>query len=351
MEIEREISAIVEGAVKAVDAARNAGAAELPRKIDELKAKFLGKSSEINNIYRLMKDVAPADRPAFGKAVNDAKERVEKLVLQFEADSEEKILLNRLNLERVDITLPGKAAARGSLHPLTQTRNLMTDFFVSMGFEVADGPEIETDYFNFEALNIPADHPARDAQDTFYIAGTEGKYLLRTQTSAAQIRMMQNKKPPIKMVSPGRVYRADEPDATHSPVFHQLEGLVVDKGITMCDLKGVLDALAKHLFGESVRTRFRPSFFPFTEPSVEVDASCVKCGGKGCRACRGAGWIEVLGAGMVNRAVLANCGIDYNKYSGFAFGIGIDRITNLLYGINDMRYLFENDVRFLRQFS
>ncbi|MDR1093812.1 MAG: phenylalanine--tRNA ligase subunit alpha [Clostridiales bacterium] len=348
--MEKEISAIVSHAENALQAVDTADVAALPHRVEDLKSKFIGKNSEINNVYRLMKNVAPADRPVFGKLVNDAKKRIEDRILSFESACEELVLRFRLSAEQIDVTLPGKSAGKGALHPLTLARNLLTDYFISLGFEVADGPEIETDYYNFEALNTPADHPARDAQDTFYIDGSGGKYLLRSQTSATQIRTMENKKPPIKMIAPGRVYRADEVDATHSPVFHQLEGLVVDKGITMCDLKGILDALAKHLFGESVATRFRPSFFPFTEPSVEVDASCVKCGGKGCKACRGAGWIEVLGAGMVNRAVLRNCGIDPQKYSGFAFGVGIDRIANLLYGINDMRVLFENDVRFLRQF-
>ncbi|GHV00493.1 phenylalanine--tRNA ligase alpha subunit [Clostridia bacterium] len=350
MEMEKEISAIVTDAENAVRAVDVKDVETLPHRVDDLKAKYFGKNSEINNIYRLMKDVAPVDRPAFGKLVNDAKRQIEDRILSFQASCDELVLRFRLSAEQIDITLPGRGAVKGALHPLTLTRNLLTDYFISLGFEVTDGPEIETDYYNFEALNTPADHPARDAQDTFYIEGGEGKFLLRSQTSAAQIRVMENKKPPIKMISPGRVYRADEVDATHSPVFHQLEGLVVDKGITMCDLKGILDALAKRLFGESVKTRFRPSFFPFTEPSVEVDASCVKCGGAGCKACRGAGWIEVLGAGMVNRAVLRNCGIDPAVYSGFAFGVGIDRITNLLYGINDMRVLFENDVRFLKQF-
>jgi len=348
--LEKEISAIVEHAERAVGEVDTGDVSSLPRRVDELKSKYVGKNSEINNVYRLMKDVAPADRPVFGKLVNDARKSVEDRITSFEAVCSEIVLRYRLSAEQIDVSLPGKSRGRGALHPLTLARNLLTDYFVSIGFEVADGPEIESEYYNFEALNTPADHPARDAQDTFYIDGTNGKRLLRSQTSAAQIRMMEKKKPPIKAVSPGRVYRADEPDATHSPVFHQIEGLVVDRGIAMCDLQGVLDALVKHLFGNSVRTRFRPSYFPFTEPSVEVDASCVKCGGAGCKACKGAGWIELLGAGMVNRAVLNNCGVDHTKFSGFAFGIGIDRIAKLLYGIADLRTLFENDVRFLRQF-
>lgn len=243
--------------------------------------------------------------------------------------------------------MPGKKRAAGTLHPVTRVKNELVDIFAGMGFEIFEGPEIETDYYNFTALNTPADHPARDMQDTFYLS--EG-FLLRTQTSAGQIRLMERKKPPIKMLSPGRVFRSDD-DATHSPMFHQMEGLVVDKGVTLCDLQGMLDEFARTMFSATSKTRLRPSYFPFTEPSVEVDVSCAACGGKGCPLCKGTGWIEVLGAGMVNRRVLENCGVDPEEYSGFAFGMGIERIAMLKYGINNIKLLTENDVRFLGQFK
>ena len=253
----------------------------------------------------------------------------------------------RLQAETLDVTMPGKISAKGSLHPLSIVTEDLIDIFRSMGFDVIDGPEVETDHYNFEALNVPADHPARDMQDTFYLGEN---LLLRTQTSAAQIRTMETRKPPIRVICPGRVYRADEVDATHSPVFHQIEGLVVDKGITMCDLKGVLEQFAHEIYGKDTKVKFRPSFFPFTEPSVEVDVSCSECGGKGCRVCKGSGWIEILGAGMVHPRVLESCGIDPEEYSGFAFGIGLDRLTTTRYKISDIRLLFENDKRFLEQF-
>lgn len=249
--------------------------------------------------------------------------------------------------EKIDVTAPGKHVETGALHPITLVKNEIIDIFSGMGFDVFEGPEIETDYYNFTALNTPKDHPARDMQDTFYL--TE-EFLLRTQTSAGQIRVMEKQKPPIKVLSPGKVFRSDD-DATHSPMFAQMEGLVVDKGITLCDLQGMLDMFAEKIFGSGVRTRLRPSYFPFTEPSVEVDVSCFECGGKGCRLCKGTGWIEVLGGGMVNRHVLENCGVDPDVYTGLAFGIGIERIAMLKYGINNMKNLFENDVRLLRQFK
>ena len=254
----------------------------------------------------------------------------------------------KLEKETVDITLPGKKGKKGGLHPLNTVLKDMINIFQSMGFDVVDGPEIETEYYNFEALNVPADHPARDMQDTFYVG--DG-LILRSQTSATQIRTMENRKPPIRMICPGRVYRADDVDATHSPVFHQIEGLVVDKGITMCDLKGTLEQFAREIYGSDTKVKFRPSFFPFTEPSVEVDVSCSECGGKGCRVCKGSGWIEILGAGMVHPRVLERCGIDPEEYSGFAFGIGLDRLTTTRYKISDIRLLFENDIRFLSQFD
>ena len=283
-----------------------------------------------------------------GKIVNIARETLEKAIVEKQSILAKAELEKRMRDERVDITIDGVEPNLGGLHPLSIVRNRIISFFSSLGFMIADSPEIETDYYNFEALNIPADHPAREMQDTFFV--TEN-ILLRSQTSAGQIRLMEKVKPPIKMLSPGRVFRADEADATHSPVFHQVEGLVVDKGITMCDLKGILDLFARHFFGESTKTRFRPSYFPFTEPSIEVDASCSQCGGKGCRVCKGTGWIELLGAGMVNRKVLENCGIDPDVYTGFAFGMGLDRVTNIIYRVSDARLAFENDIRFLKQFN
>ena len=257
----------------------------------------------------------------------------------------EKEQQQRYESEKIDITMPPKKIRYGNLHPVTTVRNQLTDIFASMGFEVYEGTEIETDYYNFTALNTPKDHPARDMQDTFYLSP---EFLLRTQTSAGQVHVMEAKKPPIKVVSPGKVFRSDD-DATHSPMFSQMEGLVVDEGITLCDLKGMLDMFVQRIFGESTRTRLRPSYFPFTEPSVEVDVSCFQCGGKGCRLCKGTGWIEVLGAGVVNKKVLENCGIDSEKYSGFAFGLGLERIAMLKYGINNIKMLFESDLRVLDQ--
>jgi len=260
---------------------------------------------------------------------------------------EEKALDARLAAEKLDVTVPGKASKVGHRHPLTLVQRDMEEIFIGMGFSIAEGPEVEYDYYNFQALNIPENHPARDTQDTFYITNN---ILLRSQTSPVQVRTMEVQKPPIRIISPGRVYRSDAVDATHSPLFHQLEGLVIDKGITMGDLKGALEMFAKRMFGENTQIRFRPHHFPFTEPSAEVDVSCFLCGGKGCRFCKGEGWIEILGAGMVHPNVLRNCGIDPEVYSGFAFGLGVERIALLKYHIDDMRLLYENDVRFLSQF-
>ena len=314
----------------------------------KIRVRVLGKNGELTALLKSMKDLPPEKRPEAGKIVNAAREKLEQAIAARQAELERLELAKRLREEKIDISIDIRPPASGGLHPLTIMRSRITEFFSSLGFVIADSPEIETDYYNFEALNIPADHPAREMQDTFFI--TEN-ILLRSQTSAGQVRMMEKVKPPIKMLSPGRVFRADEADATHSPVFHQVEGLVVDKGITMCDLKGILDLFAKKFFGENTKTRFRPSYFPFTEPSVEVDASCSQCGGKGCRVCKGTGWIEILGAGMVNRNVLKTCGINPDEYTGFAFGVGLDRITNIIFGINSMRTVFENDVRFLKQFN
>ncbi len=317
------------------------------RELEEFRVKYLGKKSVFTELLRSLGTLSAEERPAMGQAINATKKQVEDALAARETEILAAARAQQLLDERLDVTMPGKAAPVGGLHPLNVVLNDLIDIFRSMGFDVVDGPEVETDYYNFEALNVPADHPARDMQDTFYLTDT---MLLRTQTSAAQIRTMENRKPPIRIVCPGRVYRADEVDATHSPVFHQVEGLVVDKGITLCDLKGVLEQFAHEMYGADTEVRFRPSFFPFTEPSVEVDVSCPECGGKGCRVCKGSGWIEILGAGMVHPRVLAGCGIDPEEYSGFAFGIGLDRLTTTRHKISDIRLLFENDLRFLNQF-
>lgn len=317
------------------------------KSLAELKLKFLGKQGEISELMKGMRDVPKEQRPEIGKIVNAlrdwANEKFDAIEKIIKADE----LKQQYKAEAIDVTIPGKKSAVGAYHPNTLIRDELVSVFAGMGFEIFEGPEIENDFYNFTALNTPADHPARDMQDTFYVTD---ELLLRTQTSAGQIRVMENKKPPIKILSPGKVYRSDD-DATHSPMFSQMEGLVVDKGITLCDLKGMLDEFARKVFGEGVKTRLRPSYFPFTEPSVEVDVSCFECGGKGCRLCKGTGWIEVLGAGMVNRHVLEGCGVDPDEYSGFAFGMGIERIAMLKYGINNMKLLFEGDVRFLKQFK
>lgn len=315
--------------------------------IDDIRVRFLGKKGELTAILKQMGGLSPEERPIIGQLANKIRAELEENIESASKDFKEKADELKLKAETVDITMPAEPANIGKLHPLNTVLNDLIDLFQSMGFDVVDGPEVETDHYNFEALNVPADHPARDMQDTFYIAEN---LLLRTQTSAAQIRTMETRKPPIKIICPGRVYRADEVDATHSPVFHQIEGLVVDKGITMCDLKGVLEQFAHEIYGPETEVKFRPSFFPFTEPSVEVDVTCSECRGKGCRVCKGSGWIEILGAGMVHPRVLKSCGIDPEEYSGFAFGIGLDRITTTRYKISDIRLLFENDLRFLSQF-
>ena len=317
------------------------------KQIDEIRVKYLGKKGELTTLLKQMGSLSPEERPVVGQLVNKAKAVLEDAIAEAAAAFKAKAADARLISETIDITLPSKPAVTGKLHPLNTVLNDMIDIFQSMGFDVVDGPEVETDHYNFEALNVPADHPARDMQDTFYLAEN---LLLRTQTSATQIRTMEKRKPPIKMICPGRVYRADEVDATHSPVFHQIEGLVIDRNITMCDLKGVLEQFAHEIYGPETEVKFRPSFFPFTEPSVEVDVTCSECKGKGCRVCKGSGWIEILGAGMVHPRVLRSCGIDPEEYSGFAFGIGLDRLTTTRYKISDIRLLFENDLRFLKQF-
>ena len=315
--------------------------------LDALRLKLLGKKVDLTMLLRSMGQL-PADmRPKAGQMINEVRE---KLTAQLDAlDSKIKKLEQEKKLAReaIDVTEPRKHTPLGSMHPVSLVQDQLIDVFTGMGFDVVEGPEVEYDHYNFELLNLPKNHPARDAQDTFYI---EDNIVLRTHTSPVQARTMLTRKPPIRIVCPGRVYRADEVDATHSPVFHQMEGLVIDEDVTMADLKGTLDAFAKALYGDDVTTRFRPSFFPFTEPSAEVDLTCVNCHGKGCRVCKGTGWIEVLGAGMVNPKVLDMCGIDSKKYRGFAFGVGLERIVMLRYGITDMRALYEGDVRFLSQF-
>ena len=323
--------------------------AEASADIDALRVRFLGKKGELTAILKGMGALSPEERPVIGQLANKIRNEIETAIDETLKSVNEKAQSLKLKAETVDVTMPGKKTEKGGLHPLNIVLDDMIDIFRSMGFDVVDGPEFETEFYNFEALNVPADHPARDMQDTFYVGD---KLLLRTQTSSAQIRTMTTKKPPIKVICPGRVYRADEVDATHSPVFHQIEGLVVDKGITMCDLKGTLEEFAKEIYGEDAKVKFRPSFFPFTEPSVEVDVSCPECKGEksSCRVCKGTGWIEILGAGMVHPNVLRHCGIDPDEYTGFAFGIGLDRLTTTRYKISDIRVLFENDKRFLKQF-
>lgn len=317
------------------------------RELNDLRVRLLGKSGEVTALLKGMKEIPGDQRAAFGKRVNDLKAEIESELSAMEKELKKLELTERFEAEKIDVTLPGTPVRMGNLHPLNLVRNQILDAFCGMGFEIFEGPEVEYDYYCFQALNIPKDHPARDMQDTFYISDN---IVLRPHTSPGQIRTMEAKKPPIKVLSPGRVYRADD-DASHSPMFHQIEGLVVDKGITLCDLKGLLDTFFKTIFDEETKIRLRPSYFPFTEPSVEVDVSCTECHGKGCKLCKGTGWIEILGAGIVNRKVLENCGVDPDVYSGLAFGLGIERITMIKYGVPDIRTLFENNTRFLRQFG
>ena len=339
--MKEQLSAILTDAKNQVASSQN------ETEIEAIRVKYLGKKGELTAILKQMGSLSPEERPKMGALVNEAKQELEELISVKKKELKSAEQQKKLAEETIDITLPHKEIKPGKLHPLNTVLDDMINIFQSMGFDVVDGPEAETDHYNFECLNVPADHPARDMQDTFYLAEN---LLLRTQTSAAQIRTMENRKPPIRVICPGRVFRADEVDATHSPVFHQIEGLVVDKGVTMCDLKGVLEEFAHEIYGSDTKVKFRPSFFPFTEPSVEVDVTCRECGGKGCRVCKGSGWIEILGAGMVHPNVLRSCGIDPEEYSGFAFGIGLDRLTTTRYKISDIRLLFENDKRFLDQF-
>ena len=318
------------------------------KELEDVKIKYLGKSGELTAILKSMKDLPNEEKPVVGALVNEARSKIENQITTKKDDLVKVEIEAKLKAEKVDVTLPTNNENTGSLHPVTNVMYELLDIFKSMGFDVYDGPEVDFYEYNFDKLNIPKDHPARDSQDTFYV---NDFLLLRSQTSTMQIRVMENKKPPLKMVSAGRVYRGDELDATHSTVFYQCEALVVDKHVTLSDLNGTLLELAKRLFGENTNIRMRPSFFPFTEPSVEVDVTCVKCQGKGCTSCKGTGWIEILGAGMVNPKVLEHCGIDSKEYSGFAIGAGVERIAMRKYEINDMRTIYENDVRALKQFN
>ena len=338
--MQNKLNEIREKAIAQISAATNLDA------LNEVRNTVLGKKGELTLVLRGMKDVAPEDRPKVGQWVNEARDAIEATLESQLKKLEKEALKLRYESEKIDVTMPEEVLTQGSLHPITLVKNELVDIFGSMGFFVYEGTEIETDYYNFTALNTPDDHPARDMQDTFYLTP---EFLLRTQTSAGQVHVMESKKPPIKVISPGKVFRSDD-DATHSPMFSQMEGLVVDKGISLCDLKGMLDEFVKKIFGsDNIKTRLRPSYFPFTEPSVEVDVSCFQCGGCGCKLCKGTGWIEVLGAGVVNNKVLEVCGIDTNEYSGFAFGIGLERIAMLKYGINNIKMLFESDMRVLKQ--
>lgn len=328
-------------ALKAIEAA------DMPEKLNDVRVRFLGKKGELTAVLKGMKDVAAEERPKVGQMVNETRAAIESVLEESKKKMERAIREEKMKQEVIDVTLPSKKNMVGHRHPNTIALEEVERIFVGMGYEVVEGPEVEYDLYNFEKLNIPADHPAKDEQDTFYI---NDKFLLRTQTSSVQVRVMEEGKLPIRMIAPGRVFRSDEVDATHSPSFHQIEGLVIDKNITFADLKGTLAEFARELFGEGTKVKFRPHHFPFTEPSAEMDVTCFKCGGKGCRFCKGEGWIEILGCGMVHPHVLEMSHIDPEEYTGFAFGVGLERIALLKYEIDDMRLLYENDKRFLEQF-
>lgn len=329
------------------DAMRMIEAADVPGTLNDAKVRFLGKKGKLTTVLKGMKDVPPEERPQVGQMINEVREEIEAFLEETKKKMDKVMLEEKLRQEVIDVTLPSKKQQIGHRHPNMIALEEVERIFVGMGYEVVEGPEIEYDLYNFEKLNIEADHPAKDEQDTFYITKD---IVLRTQTSPVQARVMEKEKPPIRIIAPGRVFRSDEVDATHSPSFHQIEGLVIDKQISFSDLKGTLEVFAKELFGEDTKTKFRPHHFPFTEPSAEVDVTCFKCKGKGCRFCKGTGWIEILGCGMVHPKVLEMCGIDPEEYTGFAFGVGLERIALLKYEIDDMRLLYENDVRFLKQF-
>ncbi len=339
--MKEKLDGILQSTLANIEAATDVNA------LNDIKVAILGKKGELTQVLKSMKDVAPEDRPKVGQMVNDVRQEIETSLEAKTTAITRAARAEKMKRETIDVTLPGVKKMDGHRHPNQIALEDLERVFIGMGYEVVEGPEVEYDKYNFELLNIPANHPAKDEQDTFYI---NKEILLRTQTSPVQARIMEQGKLPIRILSPGRVFRSDEVDATHSPSFHQVEGLVIDKNITMADLKGTLDQFAKEFFGEKTKTKFRPHHFPFTEPSAEVDITCFKCGGKGCRVCKGSGWIEILGCGMVHPHVLEMCGIDPNEYSGFAFGIGLERVTLLKYEIDDMRLLYENDTRFLNQF-
>lgn len=339
--MKEQLERIREEALKQIEAS------DALEKLNEIRVAYLGKKGELTSVLKSMKNVAPEDRPRVGQMVNDARAAIEARLEETRLALARRARQEQLKREVIDVTLPAKKSRVGHSHPNTIALKEVERIFVGMGYEVVEGPEIEYDLYNFEKLNIPANHPAKDEQDTFYI---NKDIVLRTQTSPVQARVMEQGKLPIRMIAPGRVFRSDEVDATHSPSFHQVEGLVIDKCITFSDLKGTLAEFAREMFGEDTRVKFRPHHFPFTEPSAEMDVSCFKCGGKGCRFCKGSGWIEILGCGMVHPHVLEMCGIDPEEYSGFAFGVGLERIALLKYEIDDMRLLYENDIRFLKQF-
>ena len=322
-------------------------AAQDLKDLDAVRVKYLGKKGELTAILKQMGKLSAEERPVIGQLANQVRAQIEERLEETKTNLEAHLLDQRLATETLDVTMPGKRSVLGKKHPITIVLDELKEIFIGMGFDVAQGPEVELDYYNLEALNIPKDHPARDTQDTFYI---NDNVVLRTQTSPIQIRVMEKQKPPIRIIAPGRVYRSDALDATHSPLFHQVEGLVVDKNITMADLKGTLEVFVKRLYGEESVVRFRPHHFPFTEPSAELDVQCFNCHGEGCRLCKGEGWIEILGCGMVHPKVLENCGIDPEEYSGFAFGMGLERLVMRRYNIDDLRLFYENDARFLNQF-
>lgn len=330
-----------------VEAEKEIASAKTPKDIEDVRVKYLGKKGALTAILKQMGGLSSNERPIIGQLANEVRDFIGEKINASMKKIKKARLVDQLSSEKIDVTLPGARKPLGHKHPLSIVLDEVKEIFVGMGFDIVDGPEIETDYYNFEALNMPKHHPARDTQDTFYI---DENMLLRTQTSCVQIRTMENSEPPIRMISPGRVYRSDAVDATHSPLFHQIEGLVVDRGITFSDLKGTLETFFQALYGQGCVVRFRPHHFPYTEPSAEVDVQCFSCGGHGCRLCKNEGWIEILGCGMVHPVVLKNCGIDPEVYSGFAFGVGLERIAMRRYNINDMRLFYENDVRFLNQF-
>ena len=339
---DKRLKEIIEGAKAGLAQARTTA------ELEALRVKYLGRQGLLTQLLRSIPSLPPAQRPALGRQANQTKAEIEALLAERLADVKRQERERELAAERLDLTLPGRCPPLGTVHPLTRVQDEIIEIFLGLGFAVAEGPEVESDFYNFEALNIPKDHPARDMQDTFYLSED---VLLRTHTSPVQIRTMKAQRPPVRVICPGRVYRRDVPDMSHSPVFHQVEGLAVDRNISMGDLKGTLELFAREMFGPRTRIRFRPSFFPFTEPSAEVDVLCFLCGGEGCRVCKQSGWLEILGSGMVHPQVLRNVGYDPEEVTGWAFGMGVERIAMLKYGIDDIRLFFENDLRFLGQFG